>query len=197
MAWHFSNALKTDIASSRSLQGPAGASLAEPCSDGGPFAPWKWTSSSGGQNRMGDIEMKTSHGRGFEQQVENSAAHYERQQILLLRKVEPPTRVVGGGAARKVIFLDNPFLDFVGSWTERGGRMIVLEAKETHEPRLSYGGGLTERQLEAMHRWWQVGAAVGLVWNWQTGGGLGVRIRLNICTAPAPSPTSPKPTPTM
>ncbi len=106
-----------------------------------------------------------NQGSGFEDSLARVCEVYKLKGILELEKVEPPVRVVGTGFKRKVIFMPNPFLDYVGAWRSRGGRALFLEAKSTREPKLPFGaGGLTDKQIDALERWHSAGAAVGLLW---------------------------------
>lgn len=80
---------------------------------------------------------------------------------MRIKKVEQPIRIFGG----RTIHLENPFLDFVGCWTERLGRSIFFEAKSTTKDRLQVGsGGLSDKQLDSIHRWKVSGAVTFLLW---------------------------------
>lgn len=104
-------------------------------------------------------------GKGFESELKRIAEIYETKKLLALEKVDPPVKVLGSGEFRKVIFLPNPFLDYVGTWTERGGRAVFLEAKSYETQRLPIGdGGLTQKQGNKLKRWHSAGAAVGMLW---------------------------------
>jgi len=123
-------------------------------------------------------------GKPFESEIERVLIQYQSAGILRMKKVDPPLRYIGPG---KVLHLANPFVDFVGCWTERGGRMIAMECKSTKrkpkpnretfaeprlplgevfaEPRLPLGdGGLTERQVDALRHWSAAGAVAFLLW---------------------------------
>lgn len=108
-------------------------------------------------------------GTSFEDHVAIACEVYEIQGRATFSKVCPPIKVFGGGNAgpKKVVPLPNPFVDFTGAWTERGGRAIHLEAKSTQNPRLPVcrDDGITTEQVEALERWWSAGAAVGLLWH--------------------------------
>lgn len=101
-------------------------------------------------------------GRGFEDEVEATLRCYSSDGFLRCKKVEPPMRIFGG----RTIFLANPFLDFIGAWSERGGRLVCFECKATRECKLGVGGsgGLNERQLDAMRLWDAAGAVAFLLW---------------------------------
>lgn len=105
-------------------------------------------------------------GRGFQKEIERCLIQYQRDGLLRCKKVDPPVRVIGFGARRQVIFQVNPWLDYVGAWRERGGRLVTFEAKSTADPRLPFGkeAGVSKDQLEAMHHWGQTGAAVFVLW---------------------------------
>lgn len=107
-------------------------------------------------------------GKRFENMVSASAAHYQAEGLLRIKKVEPPTRIVGGGQARRVIFMENPFLDWVGAWTERRGRAVFIECKSTGEGKLPFdGNGVTTLQLDAMRNWSNAGAVAFVLWEWK------------------------------
>lgn len=108
----------------------------------------------------------SNDGRSFERSIETINGQYERQHRATISKVEPPCRILGWGAARRVIFLESPWLDFSGCWTANGGRAIHFEAKSTIEPILPAGGqrSLKQTQIQAMQRWQAAGAATWLLW---------------------------------
>lgn len=106
-------------------------------------------------------------GRSLQKEIEMIADEYERRGIARLKKVDPPLKIIGTGIHRQTIFLDNPFVDFVGTWTARGGRGLFIEAKDTEEPTLKVlvkSGGLTEKQWQALLHWEKAGAACGILW---------------------------------
>jgi penicillin-binding protein-related factor A (putative recombinase) len=105
-------------------------------------------------------------GRAWEATVEAILTQYTARGLLRLRKVEPPTRTIGGKGFRKVIYLPNPFLDYVGAWTEAGGRAVFMEAKSTSEDRLPMGGsgGLSAGQVENLFNWTNAGAVAFVLW---------------------------------
>ncbi len=111
-------------------------------------------------------------GRSFQTRIETVLLQYQSKGLLRCKKVDPPVKVLGFGKARRVIFLRNPFLDYVGTWTESGGRAVFFEAKSTSEPRLPFGGGagVTADQLQVMKLWAQAGAAVFGLWEWRNNG---------------------------
>ncbi len=98
----------------------------------------------------------TNTGKAYEKLFAITATAYERKGLLRLCKVDPPVRMVRG----RVIFLPNPHLDFVGCWSERGGRMLCLEVKSTAALTLD----MRPSQRESMRHWQEFGAVVALVW---------------------------------
>jgi penicillin-binding protein-related factor A (putative recombinase) len=113
---------------------------------------------------------KRNAGHVFEDDIERVAAQYQFHKHLRVKKVDPPSKVLRPpGRGPIVIFLDNPFLDFCGTWTERGGRAVFFEAKSTTEPRLAINvqkgaSGLKETQVDAMRHWRSAGAVTFLLW---------------------------------
>ena len=109
---------------------------------------------------------RRNDGRAFENALEAIFTRYQSHNLLRLKKCEPPCKVIGFGPSRKVIFLPNPFLDFVGAWTERGGRWVALEAKSTSKPTLALNTdkGLTVRQVDELRRWTIAGGATAVLW---------------------------------
>jgi penicillin-binding protein-related factor A (putative recombinase) len=119
-----------------------------------------------GVRREARVSLRNT-GKGFESMVLATAEVYEAEGVLTLCKVDPPTQVVWSRNKPKVIFKKgNPFLDFVGSWTERGGCALFLEAKSTKDDRLDIyaQGGVTVAQVQSLLRWEKAGAAVGVLW---------------------------------
>lgn len=115
-------------------------------------------------NRSIGASKARAAGNAFETLLEMIHDAYKEAGRAHIEKVDPPTKVVGKG---KVIYLANPFLDYVGSWKHRNGRMIVMEAKSTQKHRLQLGnekGGLTANQIKAMGQWHYSGALTGLLW---------------------------------
>jgi len=89
---------------------------------------------------------------------------YLKQGRAKLEKVDPPTKVVG--RPPRIIYQRNPFLDLVGTWTEKQGRALFLEVKSTTSHRLpiSRPNGLTKDQLGHLRAWSEAGATVALLW---------------------------------
>lgn len=114
---------------------------------------------------MGETTMRRNFrntGAVAEKMILLTAKEYERRGILTLRKVDPPLRTWGPG---RTILLPNPWLDFAGAWTERDGRMFLVEVKSMRERQLRIGiGGVNDRQLENAVLWSRAGAAVLLLW---------------------------------
>ena len=111
------------------------------------------------------MRTQRNDGRSFEKAIETINGQYERQGRATISKVAPPVRILGWGANQKVIFLENPFVDFTGTWTEQGGRALHFEAKSTTKPVLPINDSqLKPTQIEAMRRWRAAGAATFLLW---------------------------------
>lgn len=93
---------------------------------------------------------------------------YREQGRGYFEKVEPPTRTMGFGTNRRVIYLENPLLDFLGVWTEHRQMNLHFEVKSTMEPRLPCGGdsGFSATQLTAMRLWREFGAGAFLLWEY-------------------------------
>lgn len=102
-------------------------------------------------------------GKAFEKELEKVFAEYQFRGIMRLAKVDPPTRIIGPG---RIVYLENPFLDYCGSWTKRGGRAIFIEAKSTKQDKMSVGkeSGLRSQQWEQMRHWNRAGAVVFMLW---------------------------------
>lgn len=116
---------------------------------------------------------RTNDGRSFQQSIITTLTAYESKNLMRVRKVDPPSRVLGGGkSARRVIFMENPFLDFAGAWTGAGGRAVFFEAKSTsdHKLRFDSDSGLTTKQLNALRSWWNSGAVAFVLWEWRNVG---------------------------
>jgi len=112
--------------------------------------------------------MGRNQGTEFENELKLIFSAYKTQGRATLEKVDPPSKVLGN----RVIYMENPFLDFVGSWTEQGGRALFIEAKATDEPRLLIGGksnsnGMKDNQLANALAWWRAGAMVLVLWRFQ------------------------------
>lgn len=106
----------------------------------------------------------TNNGKAFEKALERTIIQYQSRGIMRLKKVDPPTKSFGGG---RIIHLENPFLDYVGCWTGRGGRAIFIEAKSTKKPTLAMGSsGISDKQLDALRHWSNAGAAAFLLWQY-------------------------------
>lgn len=116
---------------------------------------------------------RSNDGRSFQKEIEATVAAYREQGIASLEKTDPPVVVIWPfdpitkTKKQRVIFKKNPWLDFMGVWTRRGGRAVFVEAKSTSSHRLPINrhGGLTDEQVTALFRWRRSGAAVCLVWH--------------------------------
>lgn len=109
---------------------------------------------------------KKNDGKWLEQLIQVSADRYEAAGVLTLKKNEPPCRIIGSGSSRKVIFLDNPWLDFSGNWTERAARHLLVEVKSNDDKtlRIQQDNGLTTRQCKALRNWIDRGSAAMVLW---------------------------------
>ena len=111
--------------------------------------------------------MGKNTGTEFEAHVALVCDCYRAQGRADITKVEPPIKTLFIGPGKtKVIHLENPYLDFIGAWTERGGRALHIEAKTTQAPRLAVGAdnGISADQIANLKRWHNAGAAVGVLW---------------------------------
>lgn len=107
-------------------------------------------------------KLKTT-GTAFEARVREVCQTYLAQGRAKLEKVDPPTVKT----SFRVIYKDNPFLDFVGSWIERGSRIIHIEAKSNSKRRLPIStqkDGVSTEQIANLIAWENAGAAVGILW---------------------------------
>ncbi len=95
----------------------------------------------------------------FEKAIEMALRVYAAKGWIVAEKVCPPMRVFG----KRVIFLRNPFLDFVGVHCSTR-RAVFIEAKYTTEPKLTMNGQLSRAQIESMERWRNAGAIVFILW---------------------------------
>lgn len=115
---------------------------------------------------MRKIKNKNT-GKDLENRIVKISKIYHSQERALLYKCDPPSRTFNVNGKTFTTLLKNPFPDFVGSWTEKEGRSILIEAKSTQHPRLPImckSGGLTVDQVEHLKQWHDSGAAVGIVW---------------------------------
>lgn len=106
--------------------------------------------------------MARNLGTSFEQEIERSCGTYAMNRIAKIHKCDPPTKVIG----KKIIYIENPFPDFVGSWTEKNGRALVFEAKRTEKAMLAVSerSGLKFDQLNQLDNWARGGAFAALLW---------------------------------
>jgi hypothetical protein len=66
-----------------------------------------------------------------------------------------------------VILLENPFLDFCGTWSEMDGQALHFECKVTKSHRLPIHvthSGISVNQASAMYAWSRAGAAAFMLW---------------------------------
>ena len=114
-------------------------------------------------------------GKQFERELEITAGGYQGRGIATFKKVDPPVRVfmrqddrAPDGRRQQVVFLQNPHLDYCGSWTAQAARALFVEAKSKSTHRLPFntgsGGGLKPEQWAAMKTWRLAGAACCLLW---------------------------------
>jgi hypothetical protein len=106
---------------------------------------------------------KSNDGRRFEDLFAGVNTQYNYKRVLKLEKVDPPTRIVGPG---RIIFLASCFSDYVGTWSERQGRALFIEAKSTVGDMLPIrdDSNLKNKQIDDLIMWHGCGAAVGVVW---------------------------------
>lgn len=111
-------------------------------------------------------------GKDFEKEIEQTAGVYNSRRIARLQKVDPPVAVIWipdpanpGKKRQRVIFKRNPWLDFAGVWSARGGRALLVECKSTSNHRLGLREGqLGPEQVSAIKNWRLAGAASCVVW---------------------------------
>ena len=106
-------------------------------------------------------------GKDLEKRIADIAKIYEAQERALIHKCDPPSRTINVKGKTFTTLLKNPFPDFVGTWTENGGKALLIEAKSTKHPRLPImckSGGVTIDQIKHLTHWHHAGAAVGIVW---------------------------------
>lgn len=122
---------------------------------------------------------KPNPGKDFEAALRQQFAVYAVRKLARVEKCDPPSamRCVGPGRFKPVL-LPNPFLDFVGTWTARGGRMLAIEAKSTRDPRLPCpaDNGIKAQQIAAMNEWKAAGAFVAVLWEYRTEDSADIRI---------------------
>jgi penicillin-binding protein-related factor A (putative recombinase) len=105
-------------------------------------------------------------GKSFQTRLESIFLGYRKAGRADIEKIDPPLKVYGTGAKRSVVFLENPWLDYSGVWTESGGRAIHIEAKSTEGERLALGGsGVSDNQIKALRRWTNFGAVAAVAWH--------------------------------
>jgi len=104
-----------------------------------------------------------------EQAVADMATRYYRDGKAHIEKHDPPSKVVG--RPPRIIYLENPFLDFHGTfWPDTEtvpavARSIVFEVKSTKDKALAFDArGLKPKQCAALHRWHVNGSLTGVLW---------------------------------
>ncbi len=95
----------------------------------------------------------------FEKAISEALTNYSIRNWMVAEKVSPPARVFG----KRVIFLSNPFLDFVGVHV-RTQRAVFIEAKYTENPRLTMNAQLSKSQIISLERWSSAGAIAFVLW---------------------------------
>ena len=110
--------------------------------------------------------MASNQGTAFERRIAPQLTLWKRQGRAKIEKVDPPSLTRGF----KTILLPNPFLDYAGTWTEMGGRTIIVEAKHTDKSRLDINrkGGITEKQWSDLKKWKAAGAECFILWEHPT-----------------------------
>ena len=106
-------------------------------------------------------------GKDLENRISEISKIYHAQEKALIYKCDPPSRTFNVKGKTFTTLLRNPFPACVGSWTEKGGRCLLIEAKSTQHPRLPImckSGGVTIDQVKHLTHWHHSGAAVGIVW---------------------------------
>lgn len=105
----------------------------------------------------------TTTGTTFEARIKAVCDCYLASGRAYFEKVDPPTVKT----QYRTIYKDNPFLDFVGSWIERGGQSIHIEAKSNSKTALPISAdkdGVSVEQIESLEKWQAANAAVGILW---------------------------------
>ena len=113
--------------------------------------------------------MAKNKGSDTEKTIAMICSAYRKAGRANIRKVDPPTLTMGKG---RTILLENPFLDFMGVWTEAGRRSITFEVKRTAEPRLPVNrpgqSGITVKQWQCLQDWDRAGACTFILWHHPT-----------------------------
>lgn len=118
-------------------------------------------------SRSAASSLATKRGREFESILARICDCYRQSARAKIHKVDPPSKVVGRGSSARIIYGENPFLDFIGTWSERGNRSLMLEAKSTSKHLLAIDtkkGGLTRNQITSMISWRKAGTVTALLW---------------------------------
>jgi penicillin-binding protein-related factor A (putative recombinase) len=108
--------------------------------------------------------MARNRGKEFESRIETLLQEYSRTGVAKIHKVDPPSCHAG----RRVILMENPWLDFQGVWTVNANRAIAFEAKRTDKPLLPInttgGGGMSPKQWASFEAWTHAGATTFVLW---------------------------------
>lgn len=111
------------------------------------------------------LDKSNAAGRAGQTRIESILEQYAKQGRAKIRKIDPPLKVMGTGPRRKVIFLENPWLDYGGVWTERHNRAIQIEVKHTEDERLPLGtSGVSHNQIRAIRDWTEAGTITAVAW---------------------------------
>ena len=87
-------------------------------------------------SRSAASALATKRGKEFEDILARICDCYRQSGRAKIHKVDPPSKMVGRGPGARIIYGVNPFLDFIGTWSERGNRSLMMEAKSTSNHRL-------------------------------------------------------------
>lgn len=114
----------------------------------------------------------TNSGKAFEAMISDLFRTMEIRKLAFMRKTDPPVKVMGAGANRRVIFLENPFLDYIGTiFSERrtvNWVPIAVECKSTSVHTLPMGleTKLTKKQIDNMRIMGDHGIGCFLFWSY-------------------------------
>lgn len=110
--------------------------------------------------------MSKNLGKSTERWVEIMLNQYRAAGIANIKKVDPPTKTVFAKGKPRTILLPNPFLDFHGVWTARGGRAVCFEVKRTDKDSLDIDRdkGLTPSQWRHLNEWEASGCFSFVLW---------------------------------
>jgi recombination protein U len=113
-----------------------------------------------------------SRGMAFEAALEYQHNLYAARGVALLHKVPTPIAVGGrrtggshGGVWERAWPVKQSIADYLGVWTERGGRALAVEAKEAAGLRWPFDR-LPEHQREFLSEWTLAGGLALVVLRW-------------------------------